>query len=68
MATLYSGEAPAMLGATSMGGRVSTLPSTLLKLLALPTSCDASGRCSEQLKRLYGMVSSPCLLYGATPW
>ena len=39
VATLYSGEAPAMLGALSIGGRMSTLPSLLLKFLADPTCC-----------------------------
>ena len=39
VATLYSGEAPAMLGASSVGGRMSTLPSLLLKFLADPTCC-----------------------------
>ena len=39
VATLYSGEAPAMLGATSMGRRMSTLPSLLLKFLVIPTCC-----------------------------
>ena len=37
MATLYSGEVPAMLGTTSKGRRMSTLPSLLLMFLALPT-------------------------------
>ena len=41
MATLCSGKAPAMLGATSMSGKMSARPSLFLKLLALPTSYDA---------------------------
>ena len=39
MGTLYSGEAPAMLGATSMGRRMSTLPSLLPKFLGVATCC-----------------------------